>query len=79
MMQDKAASPELSGCAFRGCHTSRREEKHHFLLSASFVHGPDDEVVDGIGVPPDTQVQPDPTALTAGNDPVLARTMQAFS
>ncbi|HET8844962.1 MAG TPA: S41 family peptidase, partial [Ktedonobacteraceae bacterium] len=48
------------------------------ILPAAFMYGPAGEMVDGIGVPPDEEVQPTPTQLAAGQDPVLAKALQDF-
>lgn len=49
------------------------------ILPAAFIYGPAGEIVDGIGVPPDDEVQPTPTQLASGQDPVLAKALQNFS
>lgn len=45
-------------------------------LPVAFMHGPNGEVVDGIGVPPDVEVPVTPQALATGSDPVLERGLQ---
>ncbi|GHO72567.1 hypothetical protein KSD_03380 [Ktedonobacter sp. SOSP1-85] len=48
------------------------------IVPVSFMQGPAGEIVDGIGVPPDDEVQSTQADLAAGRDPVLEKALQGL-